>query len=114
MADGALVDTGSEYTGVPRDVLESPTVCRAFVHCARATICLAFDTAGRCVAAARTVLCFEAKMRQFRLGANVAVFLLFFGISLLDAFRAGDWVKAAFWLAIGLVFLRADSLRRAL
>ena len=51
-------------------------------------------------------------MRNFRLGANVTVFLLFFGISLLDALRGGDWLRAALRLALGLVFLRADSLRR--
>jgi hypothetical protein len=42
------------------------------------------------------------------LGPNVALFLLFFGIALLDALRAHDWVQAAFWAAIGLVFLRGD------
>lgn len=51
-------------------------------------------------------------MRGFRLGTNVTIFALFFGISLLDAFRNHDWLAAAFWLAIGLVFLRADALRR--
>jgi hypothetical protein len=48
---------------------------------------------------------------RIRLGTNVAVFALFFGISLLDAFQAHNWIRAAFWLAIGLVFLRGDALR---
>jgi hypothetical protein len=39
---------------------------------------------------------------------NVTIFLLFFGMSLLDAFRSRDWLRAALWLAIGLVFLVAD------
>ena len=51
-------------------------------------------------------------MRAFKLGPNVTVFLLFFGISLLDALGGGDWLRAAFWLAIGVVFLRADALKR--
>ena len=51
-------------------------------------------------------------MRHLRLGPNVTVFLLFFGIALLEAFRAGDWLQAALWCALGLVFLRADALRR--
>ena len=51
-------------------------------------------------------------MRGLRLGTNVTVFLLFFGISLLDAFRFHDWLRAAFWCAIGLFFLHADALRR--
>lgn len=45
------------------------------------------------------------------MGTNVTVFLLFFGIALLDALGSQDWLRAAFWLAIGLVFLRADALR---
>ena len=48
-------------------------------------------------------------MRKPRLGSNFAVFLLFFGLSTLEAFRAQDWVRAAFWLAIALVFLYADA-----
>jgi hypothetical protein len=51
-------------------------------------------------------------MNSFRLGTNVTVFLLFFGISLLDAVRSHDWLSSALWLAIGLVFLRADALKR--
>lgn len=50
-------------------------------------------------------------MRQLRLGTNVTVFLLFFGIALLDAFHSRDWLRAAFWCAIGVVFLRADALK---
>jgi hypothetical protein len=49
---------------------------------------------------------------QLRLpGTSVTVFLLFFGLALLDAFASQRWLTAAFWLAIGLVFLHAD-LRR--
>lgn len=51
-------------------------------------------------------------MRGLTFGTNVTVFLLFFGLSLLEAFDTGNWLKAAFWVAIGLVFLRADGLRR--
>ena len=46
-----------------------------------------------------------------KLGANVTLFLLFFGISLLDALRSHDWLKAVLWLALALVFLRADALK---
>jgi hypothetical protein len=45
------------------------------------------------------------------LGANVTVFLLFFGIALLDAVRARDVIAALLWVALGLVFLRADALK---
>jgi len=51
-------------------------------------------------------------MNRIKLGANFAVFLLFFGVSALEAFQTRNWIKAAFWLAIGIVFLVADNLRR--
>jgi hypothetical protein len=41
----------------------------------------------------------------------VTVFLLFFGIALLDSLKSGQWLRALLWLALGLVFLRADALR---
>jgi len=50
-------------------------------------------------------------MRNFS-GTNITIFLLFFGLSLLEAVQTRDWLKAVLWLAIGLVFLRADGLRR--
>lgn len=49
-----------------------------------------------------------SKMSSVRLGSNFAVFALFFGLSLLEAFQAGNWLRAAFWLAIATVFLYAD------
>lgn len=51
-------------------------------------------------------------MKNINVGANFAVFLLFFGVSSLEAFQTQNWLKAAFWLAIGLVFLVADNLRQ--
>jgi len=39
-------------------------------------------------------------MSSLRLGSNFAVFALFFGLSLLEAFQAGNWLRAAFWLAL--------------
>ncbi|HEU0014121.1 MAG TPA: hypothetical protein VFQ45_10580 [Longimicrobium sp.] len=41
-------------------------------------------------------------------GVNFGMFMLFFGVAALDTIRDGDWLGAAFWLAIALVFLRAD------
>ena len=46
------------------------------------------------------------------LGPNVTVFLLFFGLALLDATLSGDLIAACLWVALGLVFLRADTLKR--
>ena len=53
----------------------------------------------------------EATLQTVTLGPNVTIFLLFFGISLLDAVRSRDWLRALLWLALGLVFLRADALK---
>ena len=51
-------------------------------------------------------------MKAIRFGAGFTVFVLFFGIALLEAFQNGQWMRAAFWLLIGTVFLVADNLRR--
>jgi hypothetical protein len=48
-------------------------------------------------------------MKAFRLGTNFAVFVLFFGVATLEALQTRNWLKAGFWLAIGLVFLIADN-----
>ena len=48
--------------------------------------------------------------KNFRLGTNFAIFLLFFGVSMLEAFQSGNLLKAGFWIAIGIVFLMADNL----
>ena len=48
-------------------------------------------------------------MTKIRVGSNVAVFVLFFGVAALDAIQLRDWLRVAFWMAIGLVFLLGDS-----
>lgn len=50
-------------------------------------------------------------MRRIRFGTNFAIFILFFGVAALETFQSHDWLKAAFWLAIGLVFLLGDNLK---
>lgn len=39
----------------------------------------------------------------------MAVFILFFGVALVEAFQAGNWLLAGLFLVLGLVFLRADN-----
>jgi hypothetical protein len=51
-------------------------------------------------------------MKRIRLGTNFAVFALFFGVATLEAFQTQNWLKALFWLAIGIVFLAADNLHK--
>jgi hypothetical protein len=36
--------------------------------------------------------------------AGVTIFILFFGVSLVDAFANGEWGRAALWLAAGVAF----------
>lgn len=52
-------------------------------------------------------------MKRISLGANFAVFLLFFGVAALEAFETRNWIRAAFWMAIGVVFLAGDNLKKA-
>jgi len=52
-------------------------------------------------------------MKNIKLGTGFTVFLLFFGVSLIEALETKNWLKAVFWLAIGIVFLVSDNLRRA-
>jgi hypothetical protein len=52
-------------------------------------------------------------MKKINFGTNFAVFLLFFGVAALEAFQTRNWIKAVFWLAIGIVFLVADNLKKA-
>jgi hypothetical protein len=52
-------------------------------------------------------------MKNIKIGTGFTVFILFFGVSLIEAFETRNWLKAAFWLAIGLVFLLTDNLKRA-
>ena len=54
----------------------------------------------------------EMVMGRIKFGANFTIFLLFFGVAALEAFQTHNWLKAGFWLAIGIAFLVADNLRR--
>jgi len=39
---------------------------------------------------------------------NLAIFFLFFGVSVIESFQTQNWLKVIFWFVIGLVFLFAD------
>lgn len=51
-------------------------------------------------------------MKGIKLSTNFAVFLLFFGVAALEAFQTRNWIKAAFWVVIGIVFLMSDNLKK--
>ena len=50
-------------------------------------------------------------MRKLHVGENIAVFILFFGLALMEAMQHGRWLLVVLWLALAAVFLRADNLR---
>ena len=52
-------------------------------------------------------------MNKIKLRTNFTVFLLFFGVAALQAFQTSNWPMVLFWLAIGVVFLLADNLKKA-
>ncbi len=51
-------------------------------------------------------------MKKIRFSTNFTIFILFFGLGLIEAFQKGEWLTGLFWIAIGLLFLAADSVKR--
>jgi hypothetical protein len=51
----------------------------------------------------------DSVMKTIKFGNGFIIFILFFGIALLDAVQSAAWLKAGFWIAIGSVFLVADG-----
>jgi len=51
-------------------------------------------------------------MKKVRFSTNFTIFILFFGLGLIEAFKKGEWLEGFFWIAIGVVFLAADSLEK--
>lgn len=49
------------------------------------------------------------KNLKFQLGIGFVLFLLFFGMALLEVFQSHDWVRATFWVAMGIVFIVLDN-----
>jgi len=52
-------------------------------------------------------------MKRIKLGTGFTVFLLFFGVATLEAIQTRNWLRVAFWILIGIVFLVADNLKKA-
>jgi len=50
-------------------------------------------------------------MKDLKFGTGFAIFIIFFGLSLLEEFRTGQWSMVGLWLTIGIVFFIADNLR---
>ena len=51
-------------------------------------------------------------MKKINAGTNFAVFALFFGIAFLEAFKTANWGMVLFWIAIGIIFLLGDNVRK--
>jgi hypothetical protein len=47
-----------------------------------------------------------------KLGPNVAIFILFFGVALVEAFQQGNWLLAGLFLALGVMFVNSDRVKR--
>jgi len=47
-----------------------------------------------------------------KMGSNVTVFVLFFGIALIEAFQSKNWLLAILFVLLGIMFLRADNLKK--
>lgn len=47
-------------------------------------------------------------MKKLKLGTNFAIFVIFFGVAMLDAIQTHNWLRVAFWAGIGTFFLWAD------
>jgi hypothetical protein len=50
-------------------------------------------------------------LRLLKIKTSMVIFFLFFGISMLEAFRTHNWLKVAFWVGIASMFLLADNLK---
>lgn len=48
-------------------------------------------------------------MKQIKIGPGFAVFIVFFGIALLETFRTQNWVMVIFWVVMGLVFILLEN-----
>lgn len=47
-----------------------------------------------------------------KLGTNMIIFILFFGVALVEAFQSQNWLLAGLFLILGLVFLYADNIKK--
>lgn len=48
-------------------------------------------------------------MKSLNFGTNFVVFILFFGIALIEAIQRDNWIGACLFLALGLLSLWADA-----
>ena len=51
-------------------------------------------------------------MKKIKLGAGFTIFMLFFGLAMLETIRTQNWLMVIFWLAIGILFLVLDNRKK--
>ena len=47
-------------------------------------------------------------MNKVKITAGVTIFILFFGLALVEAFEKRNWLEAGIFLLLGIVFFLAD------
>jgi hypothetical protein len=47
-------------------------------------------------------------MKTFNPGAGFTIFIIFFGVAVMQAFRSLNWLMICFWLMMGVLFLYLD------
>lgn len=51
-------------------------------------------------------------MKKYSFGTKSTIFILFFGIALIEAFQKHNWLEATLFVLLGLLFIRADINRK--
>jgi hypothetical protein len=51
----------------------------------------------------------EADMKKSNSGASLTIFILFFGLALVEALKRHNWPEAALFLLLGVVSFLADT-----
>lgn len=54
-------------------------------------------------------LLLRSKLVEIKLGTNFAVFVLFFGLALVEAIQSQNWLEAGIFFMLGVIFLLGDS-----
>lgn len=49
---------------------------------------------------------------DMKFGSNMTIFILFFGVALVEAFQSRNWLLAILFILLGIMFLRADHAKK--
>ena len=49
---------------------------------------------------------------KLKIGTNFAIFIIFFGLALIEAVQKHNWAGALLFAILGVIFLRADGLKQ--